>query len=47
MEEALERLDCAIGYDSSYGDAYVLKSYIRLEVVPNLDEAFGVPAFSL
>ena len=41
VEEALERLDRAIGYDSSYGDAYVLKSYIRLEVVPNLDEALA------
>lgn len=41
MEEALERLDRAIGYDPTYGDAYVLKSYVRLEVVPNLDEALA------
>ena len=40
-EEALERLDHAIGYDPTYGDAYVLKSYVRLEVVPNLDEALA------
>ncbi|MBH0201054.1 MAG: tetratricopeptide repeat protein [Nitrospira sp.] len=40
-EEALERLDRAIGYDPTYGDAYVLKSYVRLEVVPNLDEALA------
>ncbi|OQW34262.1 MAG: hypothetical protein A4E19_02035 [Nitrospira sp. SG-bin1] len=41
-EEALERLDRAIGYDPTYGDAYVLKSYVRLEVVPNLDEALAI-----
>jgi tetratricopeptide (TPR) repeat protein len=41
VEEALERLDRAIDYDSTYGDAYVLKSYVRLEVVPNLDEALA------
>lgn len=40
-KEALERLDRAIGYDPTYGDAYVLKSYVRLEVVPNLDEALA------
>lgn len=40
-EEALERLDRAISYDPTYGDAYVLKSYVRLEVVPNLDEALA------
>lgn len=38
-EEALERLNRAIGYDPSFGDAYVLKSYIRLEVLPNLEES--------
>lgn len=40
-EEALERLDRAIGYDLTYGDAYVLRSYVRLEIVPNLDEALA------
>lgn len=40
-EEALERLDRAIGYDPTYGNAYVLKSYVRLEVLPNLDEALA------
>ncbi len=40
-EEALERLNRAIEYDPTYGDAYVLKSYVRLEVVPNLDEALA------
>ncbi|HEX2056590.1 MAG TPA: tetratricopeptide repeat protein, partial [Nitrospiraceae bacterium] len=38
-EEALERLDRAIAYDPTFGDAYVLKSYVRLEVLPNIDEA--------
>jgi uncharacterized caspase-like protein len=38
-DEALERLDKAIELDPNFGDAYVLKSYVRLEVLPNLDEA--------
>ena len=38
-EEALERLNKALEYDPTFGDAYVLKSYVRLEVLPNLDEA--------
>jgi tetratricopeptide (TPR) repeat protein len=41
QEEALERLNKAIEYDPAYGDAYVLKSYVRFEVLPNLDEAFA------
>jgi tetratricopeptide (TPR) repeat protein len=40
-EEAVERLDRAIAYDPTYGDAYVLKSYVRLEVLPDLDEALN------
>jgi tetratricopeptide (TPR) repeat protein len=40
-EEALERLNRAIAYDPSFGDAYVLKSYIRLEVLPNLEESLA------
>lgn len=39
--EALERLNRAIGYDPTYGDAYVLRSYVQLEVVPNLDDALA------
>jgi tetratricopeptide (TPR) repeat protein len=39
--EALERLNRAIEYDPTYGDAYVLKSYIHLESVPNLNEALA------
>lgn len=38
-DEALERLNKALELDPSFGDAYVLKSYVRLEVLPNLDEA--------
>jgi len=38
-EEALERLNRAIAYDPSFGDAYVLKSYVRLEVLPNIEES--------
>ena len=40
-EEALERLDKALEYDPTFGDAYVLKSYVRLEVLPNLDDALS------
>lgn len=40
-EEALERLDKALEYDPTFGDAYVLKSYVLLEVLPNLDEALS------
>jgi tetratricopeptide (TPR) repeat protein len=39
--EALERLNKAVEYDPTFGDAYVLKSYVRLEVVPNIDEALA------
>lgn len=40
-EEALTRLDRAIQYDPTFGPAYVLKSYLRLEVLPQLDEALA------
>src|SRR5574341_1648669 len=40
-DEALERLNKAIEYDPAFGDAYVIKSYVRLEVLPNLDEAIS------
>ncbi len=40
-EEALDRLNKAIEYNPSFGDAYVLKSYVRLEILPNLDEALS------
>ena len=40
-EEALERLNKALEYDTTFGDAYVLKSYVRLEVLPNFDDALS------
>lgn len=40
-DEALERLNKALEYDPKFGDAYVLKSYVRLDVLPNLDEAMS------
>jgi tetratricopeptide (TPR) repeat protein len=40
-EEALERLDKALEYDPTFGDAYVLKSYVRLVVLPNLEDALS------
>jgi tetratricopeptide (TPR) repeat protein len=40
-EEALERLDRALEYDPAFGDAYVLKSYVRLDVLPNLEDALS------
>jgi len=40
-EEALERLEKALEYDPTFGDAYVLKSYVRLEVLPNLEDALS------
>lgn len=38
-EEALERLNRSIELNPEFGDAYVLKSYLRLEILPDLDEA--------
>lgn len=40
-QEALERLNKALEYDPTFGDGYVLKSYVLLEVLPNLDEALS------
>jgi tetratricopeptide (TPR) repeat protein len=37
----LERLEKALEYDPTFGDAYVLKSYVRLEILPNLEEALS------
>jgi len=39
--EALELLDHAIAYHPTFGEAYVLKSYIYLDLVPRLDEALA------
>ena len=40
-EEALERLNKALEYDPAFGDAYVLKSYVLLEVLTDLDGALS------
>jgi tetratricopeptide (TPR) repeat protein len=46
-EEALERLDKALEYDPTFGDAYVLKSYVRLEVLPNLEDALSAARLAI
>ena len=46
-EEALERLEKALEYDPTFGDAYVLKSYMRLEVLPNLDDALSTATLAV
>lgn len=40
-QEAIERLDKALEYNPAYGDAYVLMSYVYLDVMPNLDKALA------
>jgi len=40
-DEALERLNKALEYDPTFGDAYVLKSYVRLDVLPDIDDALA------
>jgi tetratricopeptide (TPR) repeat protein len=39
--EAMEHLSLALTYDPTCGDAYVLKSYLHLDAVPDLDAAFA------
>ncbi|MEP6959966.1 MAG: caspase family protein [Nitrospirota bacterium] len=46
-EEALERLNKALEYDPAFGDAYVLKSYVLLEVLPNLDGALSAAMLAM
>jgi Caspase domain/Tetratricopeptide repeat len=46
-EEALERLNKALEYDPTFGDAYVLKSYVLLEVLPNLDDALSAARLAM
>jgi len=41
LEEALERLENAIRYSPTFGDAYVLKSYLYLERLNKPDEALA------
>lgn len=40
-EEALERVNHAIEYDPTFAEAYMLKAYLRLELLPQLDEALN------
>lgn len=40
-EEALGRLNRAIEFDPTFAEAYLLKSYLRMEVLPQLDEALA------
>ena len=39
--EAIELLDQTIAYNPTFGDAYVLKSYVYLDLIPQLDEALA------
>jgi tetratricopeptide (TPR) repeat protein len=39
--EALELLTQALAYDPAFGEAYVLKSYVYLDLLPQLDEALA------
>jgi tetratricopeptide (TPR) repeat protein len=40
-EEALARVNQAIEYDPTFAEAYMLKAYLRLELLPQLDEALN------
>lgn len=46
-DEALELLNKALDYDPTFGDAYVLKSYVLLEVLPNLDGALSAAKLAM
>jgi len=46
-EEALALLNRALEYDSTFGDAYVLKSYVLLEVLPDLDGALSAAMLAM
>ncbi len=41
LEEAMERLDNAIGYDPTFGDSYVMKSFLLLERFNKPDDALA------
>jgi tetratricopeptide (TPR) repeat protein len=41
VQEAMERLDKAVRYNPTYGDAYVLQSFVYLDIAPNLDKALA------
>ena len=40
-QDALALLNQALAYDDEYGNAYVLKAYVLLDLVPNLDGALA------
>ena len=40
-EEALARVNRAIEHDPTFAEAYMLKSYLRMELLPQLDEALA------
>lgn len=40
-QDALGLLNQALAYDDEYGNAYVLKAYVLLDLVPNLDGALA------
>jgi tetratricopeptide (TPR) repeat protein len=40
-EEALAHLNRAIEHDPTFAEAYILKSYLRLEMLPQLDESLA------
>ncbi len=39
VEDALARLNQALAYDPTFGNAYVLKSFVLLDLLPNLEGA--------
>jgi len=41
LQEVFEHLDKALEYAPTYGDALVLKSYIYLDIAPDIDKAFA------
>jgi len=41
VQDALDHLNRAIKYSPAYGDAYVLKSFLYLERLPNIEEALA------
>lgn len=43
-QDALALLNQALTYDDEYGDAYVLKAYVLLDLVPNLEGALSAAA---
>jgi tetratricopeptide (TPR) repeat protein len=40
-EEALAKVNHAIEFDSTFAEAYMLKTYLRLELLPEMDEALN------